>query len=110
MENCTLNNIENIFREIYKRIIIPLYIPLLSLIPFMLFFYSKENNLYFKFRVLTFLVGLCVVIISETSIRFISKVFDYNILFIFIPIISIFFLYIIFLFQFNLKFKKINND
>ena len=107
IENCTLNNLENIFREIYKRIIIPLYIPLLSLIPFLLFFYSKENNLYFKFRVFTFLAGLCVVIISETSIRFISKVFDYNIILIFIPIILIFFLYIIFLFQFNLKFKKL---
>ncbi len=110
MENCTLNNIENIFREIYKRIIIPLYIPLLSLIPFLLFFYSKENDVYFKIRVVTFLAGLCAVIISETSIRFISKVFDYNVLFIFIPIILIFLLYIIFLFQFNLKFKKINND
>ncbi len=110
MENCSYNNLENIFREIYKRIVIPIYIPLLSLIPFLLLFYSKENSLYFKFRIFTFLAGLSVVIISETSIRLISKVFDYNILFVTIPIILIFFLYIIFLFQFNLKFKKINND
>ena len=105
IENCTKKNIENIFREIYKRIIIPLYIPLLSLIPFLLLFYSKENNLYFKLRVFTFLVGLLIVIFSETSIRFISLIFDFNLFFISIPFILITTIYLIFQFQFRLKFK-----
>ncbi len=105
IENCTINNIENIFREIYKRIIIPLYIPLLSLIPFLLLFYSKENSLYFRLRVFTFLTGLLVVIFSETSIRFISTIFDFNLFFISIPLLLIITIYLIFHFQFNLKFK-----
>ena len=105
IENCTKKNIENIFREIYKRIIIPLYIPLLSLIPFLLLFYSKENNLYFKLRVFTFLIGLLIVIFSETSIRFISLIFDFNLFFISIPFILITTIYLIFQFQFRLKFK-----
>jgi len=101
IENCTKQNIENIFREIYKRVIIPLYIPLLTLIPFLLFFYSKESNLYFRFRIITFIVGLLVVILSETSIRFISKVLGFNIWFIFIPLILTFILYFIFYLKFN---------
>ncbi len=105
IENCSINNMENIFREIYKRIIIPLYIPLLSLIPFILLFFSKESNLYFKFRIITFLTGLFVVVLSETSIRFISKILNYNIIFITLPVSLIFILYFLFHLQFNLKFK-----
>ena len=104
IENCSLRNLENIFREIYKRLIIPLYIPLLSIIPFFLFFYSKESNFYLKTRIFTFMAGLLVVILSETSIRFISKTIDYNLKFIIIPLILILILYLIFLFQFNLKY------
>ena len=108
IENCTSRNIESIFREVYKRIIIPLYIPLLTLIPFVLFFYSKENNLYLKFRIITFVMGLMVIILSETSIRFVSKILSYNVWFIFIPFILIVILYSIFHIQFKSKF--VNND
>ena len=106
IENCENTNIENIFREIYKRVIIPLYIPLLSIIPFILFLYSKENSLYFKLRIYTFLTGLIVIILSETSIRFISKVLNHNMWFALIPFVLIFILYLIFLNQFNFKFKE----
>jgi len=106
IENCSIKNIENIFREIYKRLVIPLYIPLLSIIPFFLFFYSKESNYYLKIRIFTFIIGLSVVILSETSMRFISKIIDHNLKFLIIPILLILILYFIFIFQFNLKFKN----
>ena len=32
IENCSIENIDNIFKELYKRFVIPFYIPLLSLI------------------------------------------------------------------------------
>ncbi len=106
IENCTLKNIDNIFREIYKRIIVPIYVPLLSLIPFVLFFLSKENNSYFKLRAFTFTLGLSMVIFSETSIRFISEVLMYNISFSIIPLLLISVLYFIFYIQFKFKFKN----
>ncbi len=106
IENCTLKNIDNIFREIYKRIIVPIYVPLLSLIPFVLFFLSKENNSYFKLRAFTFTLGLSMVIFSETSIRFISEVLMYNISFSIIPLLLILVLYFIFYLQFKFKFKN----
>ncbi len=106
IENCTTKNIENIFREIYKRLIIPLYIPLLMLIPYLLFFQSKESNLYLRVRIFTFIAGLTVVILSETSMRFISNLLDYNLRFVIIPFILIFILYSVFFFQFKSKYKN----
>ncbi len=106
IENCTINNIENIFREIYKRIVVPLYIPLLSIVPFILLFFSKESNLYFKFRIITFLTGLLIVVLSETSIRFVSNILNYNILFCLIPLSLVLILYLYFYMQFKFKFKN----
>ena len=105
--NCNLKNIENIFREIYKRFIVPLYIPLLMLIPFLLFFKSKETPAYFKLRIITFISGLLIVILSEASIKLISKILINNIFFTLVPFILLIFLYSIFYNQFktNLKFK-----
>ncbi len=106
IENCDKKNIKNIFREIYKRIIIPLYIPLLTLIPFLLLFYSKENSSYFKLRIYTFVIGLITIILSETSIRLISQDFNFNVWFILIPLIMIVILYAFYQIQFNLKFRE----
>ena len=55
IENCSYGNIQNIVKEFYKRFIIPFYIPLLSLIPFLLITTSKENSNYNKIRLITFL-------------------------------------------------------
>ena len=101
IENCTYKNMKNIIKEFYKRFIIPFYIPLLSLIPFLLITSSKENSNYNSLRVITFLIGLCVIIFSETTIRFISKISIYDISITLIPILLLLFLYI-FLF---IKFK-----
>ena len=78
IENCSFNNIKNILKEFYKRLIIPLYIPALTLIPFILIIKSKESTNYFKTRTLTFVIGLALIIFSETTIRFISEGFIFN--------------------------------
>ena len=43
IENCSKKNFTNIIKEIYKRIFIPIYIPLLMLITLILITSSKEN-------------------------------------------------------------------
>ena len=73
IENCTVQNIKNIFKEVYKRFIIPLYIPVLSLLPFLLIIISKESPRYHKLRLITFKIGLFIIIFSETTIRFVSN-------------------------------------
>ena len=59
IENCSYQNIHNIYKEIYKRTIIPLYIPLLMLLPLLLIISSKESLNYPKLKLSTFLLGLC---------------------------------------------------
>ena len=101
VENCKIDNIDNIIKELYKRIIIPLYIPVLILISFMLIFKSKENTNYPKYRFFIFLIGFCTIILSEMTIRFINEDFLKNIKFFIIPIILVITLYYNYLFRFK---------
>ena len=57
INNCREKNLINILKEFYKRLIIPIYIPILMLIPYFLILSSKEN---------------IKIIFSEKTIRFIS--------------------------------------
>ena len=106
IENCSYENIQNIIKEFYKRFLIPFYIPLLTLVPLLLITTSKENLNYNKLRVATFSLGLIIIIFSETTISFISKISIYDIGIMVIPLILILFLYLFFFRQFN---TSINN-
>ena len=105
IENCSLQNIKNIFKELYKRFVIPFYIPVLALIPFLLITSSKENPKYYKLRLTTFLIGLSLIIFSETTIRFISNETFQNIILVIIPpfLFSILYLFLFLKFQFYFK-------
>jgi lipopolysaccharide export system permease protein len=105
IENCSIENIKNIFKELYKRIIIPFYIPVLMLVPFLLITTSKENSVYSKLRFVTFLVGLFYIIFSETTIRLISEKVLINYFISIIPLVSLISIYIIFYKKFNFRKK-----
>ncbi len=92
VENCSISNLSNIFRELYKRFIIPLYIPLLILVSLILVMISKEKSNYSKLKILIFLFGLILIIFSESSLRFVNNNLLDNIKLILIP----FFLIVIF--------------
>ena len=104
IENCSLNNLKNIYKEIYKRLVIPFYIPLLALITFLLILSSKENSNYYKLKIFTFLFGLFFIIFSETTVRLISENLLSNSLIISMPYLSFLILYL-FLFK-KLNFKS----
>ena len=105
IENCSYQNMQSIIKEFYKRFLIPFYIPLLSLIPILLITSSKENLNYNKVRLFTFLTGLVIIIFSETTIRYVSKISVYDVCIMIIPFMLFLFLYLFFLkkFDFNLK-------
>ena len=102
VENCKLDNTDNIIKELYKRIIIPFYIPVLILISLLLIFKSKENTNYPRYRILIFLIGLSTIIMSEMTIRLISGNMYTNIKFFLIPIILVISLYLIYFLKFRL--------
>ena len=101
--NCSIRNSNNIFKELYKRFIIPLYILILSLIPLLLIILSKEDSRYSKLKLITFLIGLFFIIFSETTIRLISDSLIRNVVISLLPIMFIITLYLIFVKKFNYK-------
>ena len=107
VENCRSENIDNILKELYKRIIIPLYIPVLILISLLLIFKSKENINYPKYRIFIFLIGLSTIILSEMTIRLINEDLIKNLKIFMVPIILIVILYFNYLLKFkNMRFLK----
>ena len=106
IENCSRRDIQNLIKEFYKRFIIPFYIPVLSLIPFLLITTSKENSKYNKLRINTFLIGFFIIIFSETTIRFISNITIQNFILIAIPLnlLLFFYLFLFYKFKTNIKF------
>ena len=104
--NCAAGNEVNMLKEIYKRLIVPLYIPILMLVPYIMILSSKEKMNFARLKLTTFLIGIFVIIMSEGIIRFISKELTDNIIIFVFPFILLFSLY--FMFFYNLNYK-INN-
>ena len=101
VRNCEIKNLDNIMSELYKRLIIPLYIPSLMLVALLLIIHSKEKINYSKYRIIIFLFGFLVIVFSESTLRFISNSIYNNLFIILIPVLVILSLYIYFLFKFN---------
>ena len=97
IRNCSKKNLASINKELYKRFIIPFYIPLLMLVPFLLVLSSKENLRYSKLRGFTFFTGLIIIIFSETTIRLISQMNLKNFTISLMPFFLLLILYLILL-------------
>ena len=93
--NCSKDALDNLFQELYKRIIVPLYIPTLILISLFLLIFTKENKIYQKSRLIIFLTGIILIIISETMLRFLTSNFLFNLKIILLPIFIFSFFYIL---------------
>ena len=102
--NCSKDGLGNLYKELYKRFIIPIYIPILILISLMTTIYSKENLNYSKLRLFIFLFGLSMIIFSETTLKFIENTFLGNLKMIVIPIIIFLSIYMIIFHKFKMKF------
>ena len=94
--NCSKDTLDNLFQELYKRVIVPFYIPLLILTSLFLIIFSKENKFYQRFRFIIFIIGFLIVILSETLLRFIQNDFYYNIKIVIIPFVLFFIFYLLF--------------
>ena len=104
--NCATGNELNMLKEIYKRLIVPLYIPILMLVPYIMILSSKEKMNYARLKLTTFLIGVIIIILSEGIIRFVSKELTDNIIIFIFPFILLFFLYLMFFYKLNFKLKN----
>lgn len=103
--NCNKSNPRNIYKTIFKRLINPFYLPVLILISLLFILTSKENIKYNKYKYLIFLFGLGLIILSESSLGYISNNLNKNILILILPIILTLFIYLIFMHKLRLFYK-----
>ena len=106
--NCNKDNPKQTYKEIFKRLISPFYLPVLTLISLLMILTSKENLSYTKNKYIIFFIGLIMIILSESSLGYISNNLINNI---FISILPIFFLliaYLIFFYKLRLFDVKIS--
>ena len=108
IQNCTIENLDNVFKEIYKRFLVPTYIPILILISLILIIKSKENINYTRYRIFVFLLGIGLIIFSETTQKFIKNSLEYNFSIFVIPIIIFIIFYLSIFYKINFKSKKNN--
>ena len=96
LTNCQINNLSNVLKELYKRSIVPFYLPILMLVILFLTLKTKESTNYFNYRVIIFLVGMLTIVTSEMSLKFIKNDIIENLNIILIPLIIIITLYSVF--------------
>jgi len=107
IDNCTKANLINIYKELYKRFIIPIYTPVLIMTSLMLIIYSKENINYIKYRNILFVLGLGIIIFSETTLRFVGENLIINLNLILIPFLILMLFYFIYFYQFTFRKMKL---
>ena len=104
--NCTKSNPRNIYKELFKRLISPFYLPVLILVSLLLILTSKENLKYNKNKFLIFFLGFGIIILSESSLGYIANNLINNISILILPIILTLIVYLIFVYKLKLSFRK----
>ena len=105
--NCDRNNPRNIYKELFKRLISPFYLPVLILISLLLILTSKENLKYNKNKFSIFFLGFGVIILSESSLGYITNNFIKNFSILILPIILILIIYLIFIYKLKSSYKNL---
>ena len=105
--NCQRINPRAVYKELFKRILSPFYLPVLILISLLLILNSKENLNYNKNKFLIFVLGFGIIILSESSLGYIGNNLMKNVSILFIPIILILIFYLIFIYKLKLSLRKL---
>ena len=95
--NCNNSIYKNLIQELYKRIVLPFYIPLLFIAATFLILKSKNNYGYKFFKIKIFLSGIFIVIFSQISINLVSRNDFTTLIMTMLPLILNLLVYIIFL-------------
>ncbi|MDA7733168.1 LptF/LptG family permease [Candidatus Pelagibacter sp.] len=97
INNCVFNNLENIYKQLYSRLIKPLYVTFLISISLLIILKSKSDHLYNinKFRI--YLFAFLFIIFLESSSNLISTNLVQNLFFSILPLIFTLIIYLYFL-------------
>ena len=102
--NCKLENLENIYEELYSRLVKPFYITFLITITLLFILKSKSHHDFKLNKFKIYLFGFLFIIFLESSSKFISTNLLQNLLMSILPFLFLLLIYIFFLK--TLDFKK----
>ena len=105
--NCYKDDPRSIYKELFKRLINPLYLPVLILVSLFLILTSKENLKYNKNKYIIYFVGLSIIILSESSLSYLSDNLTKNISISIIPLFLVLIIYFIFIYKLKLSNRKL---
>ena len=105
--NCYKDDPRSIYKELFKRLINPLYLPVLILVSLFLILTSKENLKYNKNKYIIYFVGLSIIILSESSLGYLSDNLTKNISISIIPLFLVLIIYFIFIYKLKLSNRKL---
>jgi lipopolysaccharide export system permease protein len=94
-------------KELFKRLVNPLYLPVLILISLLLILNSKENNKYNRNKYIIFFIGFIIIILSESLLGYITDNFNKNISILSIPLILTLLVYFFYIYKLRTIYKKI---
>ena len=97
INNCVFNNLENIYKQLYARLIKPLYITFLISISLLIILKSKSDHLYNMNKLRIYLFAFLFIIFLESSSNFISTNLVQNLFFSILPLIFTLIIYLYFL-------------
>ena len=97
INNCTSNNLENIYKEIYSRLVKPIYITFLVTISLLLILKSKTHHAFKVYKFKIYSLGFLFIILLESSSKFISLNMLQNLLISILPLFLVFIIYFYFL-------------
>ena len=98
-ENLNCNNeilfpLKEIYEELFKRIIFPIYMIILALISSSLLVKPRSNLSFGNYKFLIFVIGFVLIIFSQLSFKFVFNSIYIEVLTILFPILSIFIFYL----------------
>jgi lipopolysaccharide export system permease protein len=106
-QNCYRDDPRNIYKELFKRLVNPLYLPVLILISLLLILKSKENIKYNKNKYIIFLIGFLTIILSESLLGYVTGNLFKNIPIIILPLILTLLVYSFYFYKLYLIERKI---
>ena len=103
LKNCSVNNLENIYKEIYSRLVKPLYVSVLVAISLLCRLKSKSDHTFkvSKFRIYSF--GFLLIIFLESSSKLISTNILQNLFISLLPFLLMIMIYFYFLITLSVK-------
>ena len=101
--NCNKGNLKNTYQEIFKRMFLPFYLPVLSLIASLIIIKSKDDYRFSRYKFSLFIIGVSVIIVSELSMRYADESILLNSWLASIPVILFISIYLYFIKKFKLS-------